>query len=429
MNTKTKHSKTTKNHTDETPKKHSTAGNGSAQIRVRMFRVGFGDCFLITLGGVHHILVDCGVHNSGNVRVGKESLIDKAVRNIAEVTNKKLDIVIATHAHQDHVSGFGKFADVFSEFEIGEVWLPWTEDPNDATARDWHSRKASLVTMLAPRLQAAGNTAAAAAVANAEPNPEAMTALRSRFGKGKEPRYLRAGMDIFDPAGIVGLMVKVLGPPDDEAFLRKMDPPASDHYMRMVEAAETGKAVRPFIGWELKPSQLADDWPQLDEKRMKLLLEQSEFPAAAVAFSLDKLLNNTSIVALFTWHGKQLLFPGDAQYGDWLSWYKDGGADILSNICFYKVSHHGSLNATPKGAVEEMPEKKFAAMMSTQNSPWPSIPREGLVEALQQRTGGAFARADSVVVPGADNCPDKTPKQFHPGNEKQDEYWIDYAIQ
>lgn len=430
MNTTTKHSKSPKKHVDETPKKHSTAPNGASQVRVRMFRVGFGDCFLITLGGVHNILVDCGVHNKGNVKVDDESLIDKAFHTIAEVTNKKLDIIIATHAHQDHVSGFGKFADAFGEFEIGEVWLPWTEDLHDAKARAWHDKKASLLAMLTPRLQAVRDQAAAAAVDNAGANPKAMGALRTGFGKA-EVFYRKAGDNVVDPAGISGLTAKILGPPDDESFLKKMNPPSSDHYLQLMADADAGKEVHPFPGWDLNPSLLKwpDNWPQLDEKRLKLLLEQSTFPAAAVAFSLDKLLNNTSIVALFTWHGKQLLFPGDAQYGDWISWYKDSGPDLLSNISFYKVSHHGSFNATPKGAVEEMPEKKFAAMMSTQNSPWPSIPREGLVEALQQRTGGAFARADSIAVPGAPNCSDETPGEFHTGNQKKDEYWIDYAIQ
>ena len=126
------------------PAPPSNGAGKTPSIRIRMYRVGFGDCFLVTLAGTHHILVDCGVHNKGNIKAGGENLIQKAFENIQQETGKKLAIIIATHAHQDHVSGYGTFADQFKEFEIGEVWMPWTEDPNDATARQWRARKAAL---------------------------------------------------------------------------------------------------------------------------------------------------------------------------------------------------------------------------------------------------------------------------------------------
>ena len=53
--------------------------------------------------------------------------MDEVVDNIGTVTDK-LAIVIATHAHQDHISGFDGAK--FGKFEIGEVWMPWTEDPD-----------------------------------------------------------------------------------------------------------------------------------------------------------------------------------------------------------------------------------------------------------------------------------------------------------
>src|SRR5438045_2440733 len=89
------------------------------QIRVRMYRVGFGDCFLLTLptaAGPRHVLVDCGVHSRGNI-----DMLGPAVENIAQVTDGKLAIVILTHAHQDHLAGFGKFDARFRTFEVGEV--------------------------------------------------------------------------------------------------------------------------------------------------------------------------------------------------------------------------------------------------------------------------------------------------------------------
>src|SRR5258708_850831 len=45
--------------------KQTKAVGGKANIRVRMYRIGFGDFFLLTVpgnDGPAHILIDCGVH-------------------------------------------------------------------------------------------------------------------------------------------------------------------------------------------------------------------------------------------------------------------------------------------------------------------------------------------------------------------------------
>ena len=409
-------------------KSHPTGGS-APEINIRMYRVGFGDCFLVTLAGKYHILVDCGVHNKGNIAVDGESLIDKAFHNIQSVTGGTLHLVIATHAHQDHVSGYGKFADEFRKFHVGEVWMPWTDDLNNSTARKWHKKKTALVGLLGSHFAATGDLEALAAVQNAEPNGAAMSALRDGFGSGKV-RYLKAGDSAETPGGIQGFSARILGPPEDQSFISRMDPPGGDHYLRMVADTLEGGKVQPFASWQLKAKSLLPNWPKLDARVIAALKESTSFAARDVAFSLDKLLNNTSIVALFSWRGKHLLFPGDAQYGDWSSWYKKSGSEVLSDICFYKVAHHGSWYATPKGAVELMPEHGFAAMMSTQSVPWPSIPREGLMEGLTERTGGRVARSDSIPVPGkAPQGPAlKLGKDFKPGQYSQGEFWIDCTI-
>src|SRR5882762_8218862 len=85
-------------------------------IRVRMYRIGFGDCFLVSFplsqskkgDDTHaHVLIDCGVHPSG--RIGT---MEAVVDNIAEVTDRKLCIVIASHAHADTQLPIGHFGNV-----------------------------------------------------------------------------------------------------------------------------------------------------------------------------------------------------------------------------------------------------------------------------------------------------------------------------
>src|SRR4029079_3791934 len=99
----------------------------ATSIRVRMYRTGFGDCFLLTLGAnatTSHILIDFGAHMHGEIGTMEDVMTD-----IEKTTGSKLSLVVSSHAHRDHISGFGKFAARFANFEIGEVWLPWTDNP------------------------------------------------------------------------------------------------------------------------------------------------------------------------------------------------------------------------------------------------------------------------------------------------------------
>src|SRR5262249_23454254 len=95
-------------------------------LRVRMYRVGFGDFFLITLPtaqGPEHILIDCGV-TRGKTGKGDIATIKTAVRHMAAETNSRLSLLIVTHRHQDHIIGFSRCASEFSKFKVDAVWMP-----------------------------------------------------------------------------------------------------------------------------------------------------------------------------------------------------------------------------------------------------------------------------------------------------------------
>ena len=101
---------------------------GQGNIRIRMYRIGFGDFFLMTVpgkSGPAHILIDCGVHAKP---IG--SMTD-CVQNMAQVTGKNLALVILTHYHADHMSGFATCYDDFTEFTVGAVWITNRLDPNN----------------------------------------------------------------------------------------------------------------------------------------------------------------------------------------------------------------------------------------------------------------------------------------------------------
>ena len=104
-------------------------------VRIRMYRAGLGDCFLLTFdreeGDPFNILIDCGVHSRKSEAVEK---LRKAAEHIEETLPRngegkaRLDLLVVTHEHWDHLSGFAQARDVFDRILVDQVWAPWTED-------------------------------------------------------------------------------------------------------------------------------------------------------------------------------------------------------------------------------------------------------------------------------------------------------------
>ena len=110
-------------------------------VRVRMYRQGHGDCFLLAFPGrigrsrpPVYVLIDCGYKPRSEIHDQK---IDVIAKDIITATGGFVDIAMVTHEHQDHVNGFRKKKNrkyIFEDLEVGQLWLAWTEDPNDAYA-------------------------------------------------------------------------------------------------------------------------------------------------------------------------------------------------------------------------------------------------------------------------------------------------------
>ncbi|MDV3243876.1 MAG: MBL fold metallo-hydrolase [Nitrososphaerales archaeon] len=421
--------------------KGKTGRPNKRTLRIRMYRVGFGDCFLVSFpltNGVlakeahAHVLVDCGVHAKGDI-----GTLGKVVDDVAKVTNKKLELVVVTHAHQDHIAGFDRFADKFKAFDIGAVWLPWTWNPNDPQAAGLQKKHQALTARLAQDLQAAvADPNAVNAIENLKGNEHAIELLKSGFEGKAKVWYLKAGQAPTGPEeiSIPDLSVKILGPPQSEEFLAQMDPPASEHYLRLGPDQQTSGALQPFMKkWRLEqpPDELIRSI--FTEQDKKLLQEVATSPLNELAFALDQVRNNESLVVLFIFRGQYLLFPGDAQCGNWRWWLENLQPDsILPEITFFKVAHHGSVNATPKDALEKMSDGKFASMVSTQSEPWTSIPRVPLMARISTKSKSKIVRSDWVKIndapkPLAGTAP-AMPSTLPNGFSKGD-FWFDYLIQ
>lgn len=392
------------------------------KLRVRMYRVGFGDCFLVTVPDgkkKKHILIDCGVHAQSKFKG-----IAEAVQAIKKETDNELAVVVATHAHADHISGFGSEAETFQEFEVGEVWMPWLEDLSDPKAKKLHSKNAALAGLLHAHLKLAGanvdplvesialNALGANGRSPAGNNAKALALLRGGFGDKKRTKYLKAGDVLQNAGGIKGLTVRVLAPSNDPTFLSRMNPPEAQLYGLDANGDLTMDQLQPF----------ADRWTEsagaLDEQYRTLLEQTVALPVQALALSVDNYLNNTSLCLLLQYKGKTLLFPGDAQWGNWQSW-QDEWDEILGDIDFYKVGHHGSHNATPHEALDKMTSKTVAAMASTDtvvsfNRGKFPVPYSKLVNAVKKQVGNRYAQSDQIAKAGA---------PFKAG-----EGWCDYLI-
>ena len=103
-------------------------------VTVRMYRQGLGNCFLLTFPrpiGPLHMLIDCGVR-LGTIR--QDEKMAEVATSIRDTTGGHIDILVATHEHWDHLSGFVQAGDMFDRITVGDVWFAWTEDPDDALA-------------------------------------------------------------------------------------------------------------------------------------------------------------------------------------------------------------------------------------------------------------------------------------------------------
>src|SRR5712671_7362079 len=142
------------------------------QISIRMYNVGFGDAFLVAIPAqdrVRRILFDCGSIAAPPGR----AMSDVVQRLVSDVKGPdgvpRIDVVVATHRHKDHVSGFE--GAVWADVQVSEVWMPWTEDPADPAAREIRDIQSKLTLALAAALAgpAAAATTEATIVSNALP--------------------------------------------------------------------------------------------------------------------------------------------------------------------------------------------------------------------------------------------------------------------
>ena len=395
-------------------------------VSIRMYNVGFGDCFLVTIptsAGDRRILFDCGSMAKGNKDM--DEMVDQLLDDLREFSDPpRIDVIVCSHRHRDHVSGFAKPA--WNEVDVGEVWMPWTEDPDDSEATRIRQAQVSLAAALTRdvnvRLSAAGlgddDRAELEAfrdlAMNAGLNESAMDMLHQGFLKRQAiPRRFLPEPDSDNENELVtrfttpllpGVVIHVLGPSRDEEVIRDIDPPAGKSYMHLA-AFDTDN---PDVIADA-PDAFSSDWwtdgdPFLVGPKDRERIQQFSLGfSSPVAAALDAAVNGTSLMLLLQIDDLYLLFPGDAQWGTWNAVLRSPRwSKLLKRVRFYKIGHHGSHNATPKEFVEKTIDKNLGviAMASTRKfGKWP-VPLPELLDELTLRDV-KIARSD--LPPDNDN--------------------------
>ncbi|HEX2836819.1 MAG TPA: hypothetical protein VHN77_01695 [Phycisphaerales bacterium] len=418
-------------------------------VRVRMFRQGLGDCFLITFNpgtDERHMLIDCGTLGNKATGVTMTHVVDEIANSTSRHGKSTLDIVVATHAHQDHVSGFLSRRQVFESFRVHNVWMGWTEDPTDALAKKLAKTARAMRAAIADahRLApAAGDTrerlaglaefeggvvGAAGDLAMGETIAQALDVLRDL--PGARLTYHSPGGAPVELADIPGFRFYVLGPPRDEKKIASMGDHGSDELYGLTTALRamggggggSGDADQPFdVRFSYPMEDVERLYPEYRKDVHRRIDSTWMDAAASAAAVLDKFRNNTSLVIAIERiaDGKVLLFPADAQEGNWLSWHdaansfrvKDAGGkrtvtaeDLLERTVFYKVGHHASHNATAKGKGLEVmrrsknltafiPVDREVALGKSPKGSW-KMPAVALFRELLEACNGRVARAD-----------------------------------
>lgn len=491
----------------------------SKGVKVRMYRTGLGDCFLLALPrstpatasrDVFYMLVDCGVYK-GTPKSNNAPRIAKIVENIRDATAGHLDLLVITHEHWDHVSAFhpSQSQQIFKDdIELGTLWMAWTEDLSNKLAKDLHDGRKAARTALTEAIGrmrglsayshthdlinkvldffgdpveaksgsaaasngSSDNHGAAVFAAKSFQTEEAMTWIREKYGKGKT-KFLHPGDGPLTFDGVSDARVYVLGPPEDPVLIKRSNPSASgsEVYTRALAAAIEASF---FAALGMIPTSLKDppDKEAIEDAtemsvpfdaahRVKVnkarkdpffrarYFNKKTTPewraiegdwlenAGEFALQLDSATNNTSLAFALEvgppGEGKVLLFPGDAQVGNWQSWFgkvkigkkevgkdmlwKAGGKsitaeDLLRRTALYKVGHHGSHNATlraqglelmsrPDGAGELVAMLPVDEHVARDLAHYGEMPLLSLVKELAIRTRGRIARNDEGAKP------------------------------
>jgi ribonuclease BN (tRNA processing enzyme) len=380
-------------------------------LQLFTYRVGFGDCFLLRFeygADARHVLVDFGTSASPE-QLGDQ--MKQIADHIRTTCGTKLDAIVLTHRHSDHVSAFrGDTWKIIAGLKPRLVVLPWTEHPDAKTdakvaptgtrgkigalscahARSleaMHEVAQAALDELARRTKAArrpaedddapnqddedalgpwaaardlgprpisnpfGKRLAAELAMVGELNLKNAEQMKNLLERTPAQDFVCFGSKTRLESLLPGVTIHVLGPPTlaQSSAIQNQAGENREEYWHVMAAA--GRASALASGKALFPGRTVSPTRLPLETRwfLKRLDAVRAGELLQIVRTLDDQMNNTSVILLFEVGGKKLLFPGDAQWENWsYALSHDDVRELLEDVDVYKVGHHGSLNATPK---------------------------------------------------------------------------------
>jgi hypothetical protein len=400
------------------------------------YRVGFGDCFLLRFRypeGDRHLLIDFGT--TGIPDDEEADLMVRVAEDIRSKCGGRLEAVVATHRHADHISGFATTragtgsGNIIASLDIDTVVQPWTEAPDaeqdslgpeiSSDKRSLRGRVQALSAMhgMADRVLKMLDTKALAKAPKevrdqlefiGRDNVKNLSAVENLMSMGTHHVYAFHGSDSGLDRLLPGVTTHVLGPPTlrQTETIRKQRSRDPDEYWHFAlkgldteqDFAATGEENRLFPG---HPTRSAGKLPVEVRWIAGRLDKAREGQFLSLVTALDQQMNNTSLILLFEVGGKKLLFPGDAQIENWrYALDQPAVVKLLEDVDLYKVGHHGSLNATPKSLWESFKKRskketepdRLTTVLSTKpgkhghEKDRTEVPRQTLLKALAEQS-------------------------------------------
>ena len=331
------------------------------QLLIRAYNVGCGDCLYVRIpgdDGGFNILIDCG-------KKGSDELLKQAIEHLkpelpdgSKNGTKRLDLIVATHRHEDHIKGFDPA--LFKGIEVKNVWLSVAMNPKHPQAKGvnaLHAFASRAMRSLAASGQALSPELELLTSMYGVSNDAADKLLMDTIPKmnGIEPRYVHSGMahglTLPDDTNI-----HILAPEEDvDGYYLGKELDASLNNLRGISDAFAPATDRVLVT-EKEPSNISStDFRVLQSRMLSNGL--------AFAAKESSIQNNLSVVLLIEWKKRRLLFVGDAEWegeyregkhnGSWnVMWEKHRDKLLKEPVDFLKIGHHGSINATPPPASE-----------------------------------------------------------------------------